>query len=454
MTDAAGARHNRAVPRRPTNAPTGRPVSVRSLVLQFAIAGAIALFVTAGVTAFVSRRTGTREAVNDARRIAWVSGQTLVASALTDEVVDMEPEALRDLDAVVRKHILAGNLVRVKLWRADGTIVYSDEGRLVGDRYELGDEEREALEAGVVDAEISDVHKPENRFETTEGQLLEVYLPVDTPNGTRLLFEAYFLNNGVNDAGRRVWLEFAPWSLGALVLLQAVQVPLAWSLARRLHRGQIAREQLLAHAIDSSDNERRRIAADLHDGAVQDVSGIAYALAASARSGELPEPHRQVVDEAAHRLLDTVRAMRSLLVEIYPPNLESEGLVSAIGDLLARLAPRGIAATFDHDLPPEVRPNAETAGLVYRVTQEALRNVVSHADATQVQVRLHHAGERLLLDIDDDGVGFDPADAGTVVDGGHVGLRVMADLVRELGGSLSIASAPGAGTDVHLEVPV
>lgn len=320
----------RARGRPTTTRTTAEPsaISVRSLVLQFAAAGAIALFVLAGITAYVSRQVGTREAVGDARRIAWVSGQTVVASSLTDEVVDMDPDALRRLDDVVRKHVLAGNLVRVKIWRADGTIVYSDEGRLVGDRYELGGDELEALENGVVEAEISDLSEPENRFENRSDQLLEVYLRVETPNGTRMLFEAYFLNNGVSDAGRRVWLNFAPFTLGALVVLQLVQIPLAWSLARRLRRGQLAREQLLAHAIDSSDNERRRIAADLHDGAVQDMSGISYALAAAARSPQMPPEHRVTVDDAARRLLDTVRSLRSLLVEIYPPNLQTEGLES------------------------------------------------------------------------------------------------------------------------------
>lgn len=422
-------------------------------MLQFAVAGAIAFFVLAAVTAYASRRVGTREAASDARRVAWVSGQTLVASALDDGVVDMEPSSLAALDKIVRERILGGSLIRVKLWRADGTIVYSDEGRLIGDAYVLGDDEIEALELGVVDAEISDLSKPENRFESPNRELFEVYLPIETPDGTRLLFEAYFLNDGVSDAGRRVWLSFAPFTLGSLAVLQLVQIPLAWSLARRLRRGQQAREQLLAHAVDSSNAERRRIAADLHDGVVQDMSGVSYALAAIARGDGLADDDRAVVEDAAARLRETVRQLRSLLVEIYPPNLQDEGLESAIGDLLARLDNRGITTRLTNAIPPGTDVPTDVAALVYRVTQEVLRNVVTHAHAHRVSVDLAHEAGRIVLVIDDDGVGFDPLAAGTVTTDGHVGLRVMSDLVHELGGTLQLESAPAAGTAVRLEVP-
>jgi two-component system NarL family sensor kinase len=438
---------------RPPSKDAPRPVSVGGLVLQFAVAGAIAFFVLAAVTAYASRRVGTREAASDARRVAWVSGQTLVASALDDGVVTLDPRSLAALDKVVRERILGGSLVRVKLWRGDGTIVYSDEGRLIGDRYELGEDELEALELGIVDAEISDLAKPENRFESPNDELFEVYLPIETPNGTRLLFEAYFLNDGVSDAGRRVWLSFAPFTLGSLAVLQLVQIPLAWSLARRLRRGQQAREQLLAHAVDSSNAERRRIAADLHDGVVQDMSGVSYTLAALARSDALGDDGRLIVEDAAARLRETVRQLRSLLVEIYPPNLQEEGLESAIGDLLARLENRGTATSLRSTIPPGTTPAPEVAALVYRVAQEVLRNVVTHAHAQQVSVELGYEHDRFVLVIDDDGVGFDPLAAGGVTDDGHVGLRVMIDLVQELGGTLHIESAPSAGTAVRLEVP-
>lgn len=429
------------------------PVSVTALVLRFAAAGAVALIVLALATAFISRQVGRGEAVSDARRVAWINGQGVVGPALEDAVVDMDPEALRKVDKVVRDSVLKGSLVRVKLWRADGTIIYSDEGRLVGTTYELGEDERRVFETGVVEAEISDLSNPENRFESPSRELLEVYLPVETPNGTRLLFEAYFLNDGVSNAGRRVWTKFAPITLGSLVLLQLVQIPLAWSMARHLRRGQDAREQLLQHAIDSSDAERRRIAGDLHDGVVQDISGVSYALAAVARQNVVPPDSRDTISDAAGQLRESVRSLRSLLVEIYPPNLQEEGLEPVISDLLARLEGRGIDTTLRSDLPPGYRYPERVAALLYRTTQEALRNIVAHADASCVSVHLSEAPQKWTLRVEDDGRGFDPTRAGVVTGSGHVGLRVVADLINEMGGTLSVESAPSAGTIVLVEVP-
>ncbi|MEZ5225737.1 MAG: hypothetical protein R2710_03425 [Acidimicrobiales bacterium] len=107
----------------------------------------------------------------------------------------------------------SGSLVRVKIWSADGTIVYSDEGRLIGEQFELDDESVELLAAGPSDveaqAEVSDLDEPENKYEERAVKLLEVYLPIYTSTGTPLLFEAYFRYEGVAEAGRRAWLRFA-----------------------------------------------------------------------------------------------------------------------------------------------------------------------------------------------------------------------------------------------------
>ena len=115
--------------------------------------------------------------------------------------------------------------MRVKLWTADGRIVYSDEPRLVGSVYPLGSEDRAAIETGGVDAEVSDLCRPENRFERRWQKLLEVYLPVQTPDGRRLLFEAYFRFSSVAASARRSWLTFGPVLLLGLLVLWAVQTP-------------------------------------------------------------------------------------------------------------------------------------------------------------------------------------------------------------------------------------
>ena len=93
----------------------------------------------------------------------------------------------------MRRDVLDSSLVRVKVWNRQGTILYSDEPRLIGERVRARRPTNAAsLDAGAIEADVSDLTKPENRFERRYGKLLEVYLPIQTPSGKPLLFEAYY----------------------------------------------------------------------------------------------------------------------------------------------------------------------------------------------------------------------------------------------------------------------
>jgi two-component system, NarL family, sensor kinase len=426
------------------------PISVSSLIARFAIAGLISLLAVAAVTAFVSRRIGTDRAVDEAKLVARVSAVGVVAPALTDDILAADPTAPAQmaLNAAVRKTVLSGQLVRVKIWDRDGRIVYSDDQRLIGQRFELGADELEVFGTDEVRAEVSDLSKPENYLET-DSKLLEVYLATSTPNGTPLLFEAYFLYSGVTDVGRHLWTRFAPIAVGSLLLLELIQIPFAYSMAKRLRGGQLERERLLRHALDASDSERRRIASDLHDGVVQELTGVSLGLAAMGR-GSAVEPQR--VLDASSAVRGSIKSLRSLLVDIYPPNLQEEGLESAVGDLLGPVAARGIVVRLTVDLG-SITPDRASSTLTYRVAQEALRNVVTHSGAHHVKVDVGLVDGCLQLTVDDDGRGFSLATLDQRVSDGHVGLRSLAGLVEDLGGSFAVSSNPGSGTRVTLRIP-
>jgi signal transduction histidine kinase len=419
-------------------------------VAQFALAGVVAVLVVGVVTAVASRRVGQREAIVDARSRTLIAAQGVVEPAVTDGLLTGQADAVAKVDAVVRQSLRDRSLVRVKIWNREGVIVYSDEARLEGSRYVLGEEELSALDHGVIEAEVSNLSKPENRFEKPFGKLLEVYLPLRTPNGQRLLFEAYYRYDAVSSSGARIWRSFAPVSIGALVALELVQVPFAWSMARRLRDRQREREHLLQRALDASDDERRRIAADLHDGVVQDLAGVAYSLAGSARKGVDP-PVAELFDRSAAEVRESIKTLRSLLVDIYPPTLADAGLESALGDLLAAARTRGVETSLDvgdglDDLPEPV------ARLLYRAAQEGIRNVITHARATRVDVRVARDDGKAVLTVSDDGTGFDPAVLAERAKQGHVGLRGIGDLAARDGGRLDVRSTPGAGTTLELEV--
>lgn len=356
------------------------------------------------------------------------------------------------VDHVVRHGVLDQSLVRVKIWRADGTIVYSDQPRLIGSRYQLDAENIESLRSGLINAAVSDLSQPENRYERTYGKLLEVYLPVRAPDGSRLLFEAYFRYAAVSASGRRIWSSFAPVTVGALVVLALVQIPLAWSLARRLRQRQQERELLLRRSLEASDVERRRIASDLHDGVVQDLAGVALQLAAAA-----DDPDRQfgraVMTDAAGSLRQSISSLRSTLVEIYPPDLADAGLAAALADLVQDSAGDDLSVSLQtRDIAKGL--SAPASALLYRAAREGLRNVQYHAQASSALVTAGQRKGRAWVEVVDNGVGFDPAILDVKAADGHLGLRGLDGLVRDAGGTVAIDSSPGSGTTLRVEVPI
>jgi two-component system NarL family sensor kinase len=428
-------------------------LSVPRAVAQFVLTGFLALAVFLAGSLLVLQSLGETEALRDARQFALLSGQGIVEPELSNGMANADPAALRRIDRIVQERVLGERVVRVKIWTVGGRIVYSDEPRLIGSRYPLDDAKLDVLRTGATRAERSDLGEPENRYEQGQGDLYEVYLPIRAPDGTPLLFETYQRSASVTSTGRRIWLPFAGLLLATLVLLWLVQVPLAWRLAQRLRRSQQDRELLLTRAVEASADERRRIAADLHDGVVQDLAGISYSLnaAASADDQQTSPALRATLQEAAAGTRDSMRRIRSLLVEIHPPNLRVTGLEAALSDILSRLPARGIATTLD--LADDLQLNEETESLFYRAANEAIRNVERHAAATQVSVRIGRTNGRVRLEVDDDGVGFTPDQREQSRDAGHVGLSLLEELATRMNGTLEVRSKPGAGTSFVLEVP-
>jgi signal transduction histidine kinase len=423
--------------------PAGDPVREAVLWYGAAALAAVLLVSLAGVWLF--RRAGEEEAIRDARDQTRIAAEASIEPAVDAGVLRGDAQALAELDRVVQERILAdASLVRVKLWDRTGRIVYSDEPRLIGTRYPLSAHDLEEFEQEQAQAEVTDLTRPENRFERQFGRLLEVYMPIEGPSGEPLRYEAYYRSSFVSARGDRIFRQFAPPLLGGLVLLALIQLPLAWQLARRVRRSQEEREALLQRAVDASDHERRRIAQDLHDGVVQDLTAVSYSLSAAAATA--PEPVDGQLRDAAAETRRGIRHLRTLLVDIYPPELHRAGLAAALADLLTGAEARGVATSLDVDPTPL---GADQEALLFRVAQEAVRNVVKHAGASRLDVRVHRVGGHVRLEVEDDGCGFDPA---AFAGEGHIGLRVLADLVAAADGTLEVESRPGEGARVAVEL--
>lgn len=420
---------------------------------------AIAVIMVGGF--FALRSVAIAEATHDTTDRVRAEARLVEVAGLDDGIMTSDPRTIQRLDDIVRTRVLSDSIVRVKIWSADGTILYSDEHAMIGERYTLGEDERELFETDDADAELSDLDKPENRYERGQGKLLEAYTTMKAPDGTPLLFEMYQRFSSIGASGTRILRTLVPPLIAGMVVLLLFQVPLAWTLARRLQRGSAERERLLANAIAASTHERQRIAADLHDGVVQDLAGVAFGLAPLAaqeqRRGN--DDDAQVLRNATATLRQGVRELRTLLLEIHPPNLEAAGLRVALSDLLSPLEAQGISTTLDVDTETRIRKGgrptnqAASDALVYRVAREAIRNAQRHANPSAVTLSVRHDGDATLLTVTDDGAGFTPEERQRRGEEGHVGLTLLTDVVTQANGVLDVRSNPGTGTTVTLKLP-
>jgi two-component system NarL family sensor kinase len=436
-----------------------RPASVRRVLARFVVANLVVAVLLLAGSAWAGNRAARAVSLADARETTDLLAELFIEPNL-DGVPANELKALEKLDAVVEGPLRAADIVRIKIWNDDSQILYSDDRRLIGRSFPLTEEKRALLRTGGTLAEMSSLREEENVFESPqEERLLEVYRGIVTPDGDRLLLEAYFDTDQIFDRQVSIWLSFAPITAAVLLGMLLAQWPLARRLVRQVREDDAERLRLHARAADASAEERRRIAGGLHDGVVQDLSAAPLFMSRAVellrhRPAGAP-PYREVadgLDRAATAVRGSVASLRSLLIELYPPHLAQAGLPAALADLAARVHARDVQTRLDLpddlDLPPEV------AALLFRVAQEALINTAKHARAGTVTLSLHRDRGSVTLEVRDDGTGFDPGIATTGTETGHFGLRVLTDLADAAGATLDLATAPGHGTALRLQVPL
>jgi PAS domain S-box-containing protein len=219
---------------------------------------------------------------------------------------------------------------------------------------------------------------------------------------------------------------------------------------RSLRQADEQRRSLLERVVTSQEEERRQVAGDIHDDAIQAM--VAVTLQLQALGGRLRDPRStELLDRLAATATESVGRLRQLVFELRPPLLDEVGLAAAIDQYARRageLAGFVVQVTDESagELPDELRVVA------YRIIQEALANVRAHARASRVAVRLEEVEGGVLARVSDDGIGFLPG----LVErrpAGHLGLISMREQAAMAGGWSRIASAPGMGTTVELWLP-
>jgi signal transduction histidine kinase len=243
--------------------------------------------------------------------------------------------------------------------------------------------------------------------------------------------------------------------VGGIAEIQQLQASLS-TMAARIQAAHQALQSYIGSITLAQEEERRRLARELHDATIQDLIAIDHRvqiLSRGLQAGEGEAAPR--LDELRRELNRSIQELRRLTGALRPMYLEDLGLVPAL-DMLAKEAVRDLGVNVSFDVeghPRRLGPEAELA--VFRIVQEALNNISRHATATKAIVRLRYEHDKVVTQIQDDGGGFDPPEqVGELAAQGHYGLLGMHERAQLAGAQLKLESAPGKGTLVTVELPV
>lgn len=211
-----------------------------------------------------------------------------------------------------------------------------------------------------------------------------------------------------------------------------------------------ARRSQISSIVSAQEQERRRLAGEIHDDALQAMAAVLIRLGMASRM-ITDASQRAIIDELEATAGEAIARLRRLLAGLQPPELERAGLSAAVRSSLEQL--EGDFAIVHNLIDSlESEPGTETRTIAFRIVQEALVNIRKHAHASQVEVLLETHDDGLLVSVTDDGVGFDVDQSIEHTQPGHLGLSAMRERAELAGGWLAIASNPGQ-TSVEFWLP-
>jgi PAS domain S-box-containing protein len=221
-------------------------------------------------------------------------------------------------------------------------------------------------------------------------------------------------------------------------------------------RTEAERRRLLGRVYEAQEGQDRRLAADLHDGHVQSLAAIGFKLEqARLRLGASGSPEvDELLWQVTKDLSAEVTSLRRTIGRLRPLVLVEDGLEAALREEAKSACNRAALATCEvtSELEGRLDPVVETA--LFRVAQQALANVVDHAEATHVLVAIECTARGVVLRVSDDGCGFDPDHVQVLADIAHFGLIAMRERVEALGGRFRVTTGPGRGTVVEARLPL
>jgi signal transduction histidine kinase len=382
---------------------------------------------------------------------------------------------IRALDEAFQTSMLDGRILSVKIWRPDGTIVYSSaDFDLISKKFPVT-EELKLASAGQVTATFDQLTDPEDAKEREAGiPILEIYSPIRAPWSGKVIAIAEFYENGtrlaktIAEATIRSWFVVGVIMTGMAGALMTIVFQGSRTIDQQRQRLQdqllkvtrtSEQNRMLSRRLQNSServselNEQflRRTGAELHDGAAQLLSFAALRIG---EAGKIRDTRKRNAElETIKTALDTaMKEIRDLSRGLSLPEIGDMSLQEIILRVVRNHTER-TGARVESELPPEpLNPRQPVKICVYRFVQEALNNHWKHAGSSVVAVtcRFDENTRILWVAVVDDGPGFDPVLQNSKP--GGLGINGLRERVQSIGGQFSITGMPGNGTTLELKV--
>lgn len=423
--------------------------AVPRAVIALAVGAIIAFGVVVIGSTFLGKQIARDEELAEAVRSGDLLVRTVLAGSI-EALVSGDPQGATQLNDAVEVRRRNGSTVYLRVVGADGEVIYPLESPAIDSR--LQTTPNSLAETGAALISIREARSEIEAFAV--GRTVRVGVPMSLPGGGSVSVFVYSTDDRLRTSEAALSVKLVRLSVGSVSLLLLLNLPVSIWLLRRVGKAHLESVKLLSHDVAAADRERRNIARDLHDGVIQDLAGAGYALEA------LLDEFRPHADEYALRMLDlshdavqrSTQALRTLIIEVAPPDLTSENLTAEIEVLAQRLRK-------DHRVDVDVAINLDrpvdrqVATVVYRAVRECLINVVKHAGAKHAWISIRSDPSNVYVVAEDDGNGF-PRDMAARRRNGHVGLSLLAGTVADLGGQLTIDDHRDDGAAVRFRIPI
>lgn len=428
---------------------------VRSAMARFTIMSLACLLVLGIVSVALAGNIARAVSINSAREHT-LSFARAVAAPLLDAEVRASPE-LTPLDTALHFRLDDGSIRHAVVYAQDGTIIWSADHSITGRgiKAPLSTEVQDLFTQGGTIAHLEEVTHAGGPGAQTPTPVLEVYAGAADADGVPFVLEWYLPTSDIERDQADVVRRLLPLTLGSLVLFQLLVLPLTLSTARRVEQERLRRTE---YALKFSRIDRRRLSEALHDGVVQDLSGIGYVLPIISKDLPSESAGRELLAEVGRAMQRNTSAIRGLIADFRPVDMSGPGFREACEALAARTGEQGVSTTVRVAGPVDTL-NETALGLGYRIAREGLRNVVLHSGGATARLEVVLDNPWLRVSVVDDGTG--PAgDGGQVLrssvqrgsDGdSHFGLALIEEALAAVGGRLELRRADGGGAELLAE---